>query len=116
MQAPEGWGFTLGPAKRSLEQSAKLHAIFGEFAKQLRYGDDKLQLSPEQWKIIITSAHTVATGNEPEFVFGIEGEPVNLRESTASMSVSRMNSLIEYAMAYGAMNGVKFNEPPPRGY
>jgi len=103
---PIGYGFTLGPSKRSLEQSAKLHAIFGEFSKQLRYNEEFL--TPEQWKVLMVSAHTVATGNEPQFVIGIEGEPVNLRESTATMTISRMSSIIEYCVAYGAQQGVKF--------
>ncbi len=105
---PIGYGFTLGPAKRSLEQSAKLHAIFGEFSKQMRYNGEFL--TPEQFKVLLISAHTVATGNEPQFVIGVEGEPVNLRESTAAMTVARMSSLIEYCVAYGAQNNVKFHD------
>ena len=42
---------------------------------------------------------------------GIEGEFVNLRESTASMTKARSSSLIEYAMAFCAMHDVKIDEP-----
>jgi hypothetical protein len=37
---------------------------------------------------------------------GLEGEFVNLRESTALMSKARAASLIEYALAFCAMHGV----------
>ena len=43
-------------------------------------------------------------------VIGIEGEVINLRESTAQMSVKRLASLIEYVQAFGVENGVKFND------
>ncbi|MDP0076347.1 recombination protein NinB [Glaesserella parasuis] len=38
------------------------------------------------------------------------GELVNIRESTAQMSVKRMASLIEYVTAWGVSNGVHFND------
>ncbi|MDD2156778.1 recombination protein NinB, partial [Glaesserella parasuis] len=41
---------------------------------------------------------------------GLEGELVNIRESTAQMSVKRMASLIEYATSWGVSNGVHFND------
>ena len=45
-----------------------------------------------------------------DVVPGLEGEFVNIRESSAQMSISRMASLIEYVTAYGVANGVKFND------
>ena len=56
--------------------------------------------SAAQWKVLLVSGHAVATKNEAEIVPGLEGEFVNLRESTALMSVKRSSSLIEYATAY----------------
>jgi len=37
-------------------------------------------------------------------IAGIEGEFVNIRESTAKMGVKRLNSLIEYIQAWVADN------------
>lgn len=37
---------------------------------------------------------------------GIEGEVVSLRESSAKMSSERMESLIEYTLAYMTSNGI----------
>ena len=39
-------------------------------------------------------------------VIGIEGEVINLRESTAQMSVKRLASLIEYVQAWAVENDV----------
>jgi hypothetical protein len=41
---------------------------------------------------------------------GLEGEFVNLRESTALMSIKRGASLIEYTQAFAAEHGVKTME------
>lgn len=64
-----------------------------------------------QWKVIMVSAHAIATVEPAEMVIGLEGEVVNLRESTAAMSKKRFSSLMEYVLAWGANNDVKFSEP-----
>ena len=58
----------------------------------------------------MVSAHKIATGGKAEMVIGLEGEVINLRESTAQMGVQRLASLIEYITAWGVENGVKFND------
>jgi hypothetical protein len=93
---------------RSLEQSAKLHAMFGELAIKAKWNGE--QLTPEQWKVLMISAHTIATGEPCKLTVGIEGEMVNLRESSAKMSISRMASCIEYVQAWAAQNNVVFRE------
>jgi hypothetical protein len=91
---------------RTIEQNAKLHALFGELAHQATWAGSKL--TAEQWKVLMISAHTIAAKEPCKMVIGLEGEVVNLRESSAQMSVARMISLIEYIHAWGAQNGVKF--------
>lgn len=98
---------TIQEKTRSLEQSAKLHAMFGELAIKAKWQGEKL--TPEQWKMLMISAHTIATGEPCKLTVGIEGEMVNLRESSAKMSVKRMSSLIEYIHAWAAQNEVVFN-------
>lgn len=105
IEAPDGFSVKIAPATRSLEASAKFHAICGDLSKQMQYGGKHRSL--EVWKAILVSAHSIATNEPTEIVAGLEGEFLNLRESTASMSVARMSSLIEYALAYCTMNGVK---------
>ena len=98
--APAGYLVKIGPATRSQIQSAKLHALFGDIAKTIKYNGRTL--TANQWKSILISAHTVATKEGADLVIGLEGEVVNIRESSAQMSVSRMTSLIEYVMCWMA--------------
>lgn len=108
LYAPEGHVVTIKPPTRSLDANAKLHAILGELSAQMPYGGKMRSIAT--WKAIIVSAHSIATNEPTEITCGLEGEFLNLRESTASMSVARMSSLIEYALAYCAMNNVNTNE------
>lgn len=106
---------TIGDANRSLEQNAKFHALCSDFAKGAEFAGRKLTL--EQWKTILISGHAKATGIGADLIFGIEGELVNIRESSANMGIKRMSSLIEYCVAYAVTNGIplsdeKIPEPP----
>jgi hypothetical protein len=105
---PEGYVIKAGPPTRSLEQNAMLHAMFGELAKKARYMGRQLTLN--QWKTLMISGHAMATGLGADVICGIEGEFVNIRESSANMTVARMTSLIEYINAWAAQNGVRFNQ------
>lgn len=93
------------PMTRSVEQNSKFHAICSDVAKQATYAGRKLPL--EAWKVLFVSGHAIATKQGSDMVPGLEGEFVNLRESTASMPVSRMASLIEYVQAWCAENDIK---------
>lgn len=104
-QAPDGYAVTVAEPTRNGEQNAKFHALCGDLAKSgLLWAGKTRTLA--QWKVLMVSGHAVATKEGAEMVPGIEGEFVNLRESTAQMSVRRSSSLIEYTLAFMAMNGV----------
>ena len=94
---------------RSLDQNAKLHAMLSDIAasKLLFAGKER---SAEEWKVILISGHSIATGGQGEVIAGIEGELICIRESSAGMSVSRMASLIEYVSVYGAEHGIIFRD------
>ncbi|MCT8547947.1 recombination protein NinB [Glaesserella parasuis] len=96
------------PITRNLEQNAKFHAMCGDIAKQVQFNGEWLPL--EAWKVLLISAHAEATKEGSRLVTGLEGELVNIRESTAEMGVKRMASLIEYATSWGVSNGVHFND------
>jgi NinB protein len=108
-QSPEGYQVKISEPTRKEAQSAKFHALCGDVSKQALFGGKKR--SKDAWKIIFVSAHAVATGQGSEVMPGLEGEWINLRESTASMGVKRMSSLIEYVLAWGSEHGVKWSEP-----
>ena len=108
MLAPAGWHVRITPPTRSLEQNAMLHKLLTEISKQCEFAGKKR--TAEQWKLIMVSGHAVATKQQAEILPGLEGEFINLRESTASMSVKRLSSLIEYVSAWCAQNGVIFDD------
>jgi len=99
-QAAEGMLCEIRPHKRGLAQNALLHALFADIARQARWCERTL--TSYQWKVLMISGHAMATGRGADMVPGIEGEFVNIRESSASMSVARMTSLIEYVLAWCA--------------
>ena len=96
------------PETRSDQQNKLLHALFGDVAKQaLWMGKKRTAL---EWKLLFVSGHSVATKEGADLVPGLEGEFLNLRESTARMSKSRMASLLEYVMAWAVDHGVELRE------
>lgn len=96
--APDDYKITVQPKGRSLDQNAKFHAICEEMAKIGAKWAGK-ERDSAQWKVLFVSGHTVATKGEVEIVPGLEGEFINIRESTAKMNKQRGSSLIEYSTA-----------------
>lgn len=109
MSAPDGFIVEIKEPNRSLEQNAKFHALCNDIAKS-GYQFAGKPRKPSAWKVLLVSGHAVATDEGSEIVPGIEGEFVNIRESTASMSVKRGASLIEYTLAYCHANGIPTHE------
>lgn len=102
--APDGYHVTIRPPTRSPEQNAMLHSICSSLSKQKEFAGAKR--TTVQWKVLLVSGHAIATNRGSEMVPGIEGEFVNLRESTAEMPVKRLSSLIEYCLAYCVENDI----------
>jgi len=107
--APDGWVVKFSEPTRSLDQSARFHALCGDIAKSGIPWAGKPRTAA-QWKVLLVSGHAVATGNGAEIIPGLESEFVNIRESTALMSKQRGSSLIEYATAFAVSNGVKLRD------
>jgi hypothetical protein len=106
---------TIAQEQRSSDQNRMFHAICGDLAKSdLEWAGKRRKL--EEWKALLVSAHSVATGEGGEVCPGIEGEFVAIRESTSRMLVGRASSLIEYALAFCAMNGVELTETRKGGF
>ena len=100
MNAPEGWVVQIGPEKRTDAQNRKFHKLCDIAAKALEFRGRTLEKL--QWKHLFVSGHCLATNREPDLLEGIEGEILNIRESTADMDKARKSSLIEYVVAYMA--------------
>lgn len=105
--APDTCVVIIKEQTRSLEQNALLHSMFNLLAESgLEWAGRKL--SADQWKVLLVSGHAIATGHEADIVPGIENEIVNLRESTAQMSVKRLSSLISYIEAFLSEHDISF--------
>lgn len=106
---------TIAAAQRSNDQNAMFHALCSDLAKSpLMFAGKRRNL--DEWKVLLVSGHAVATGTQGEVIPGLEGEFVAIRESTAKMGVARASSLIEYTLAYCAMNGVEITETRKGGW
>lgn len=93
---------------RTTQQNRLLHALFADVSRQAQWLGKSL--TPAQWKLLFVSGHAVATGKEAEAVPGLEGEFLNLRESTARMGKARMASLLDYVQAWCTEHGVVLDE------
>jgi hypothetical protein len=107
--APDGYIVEIKPKTRTLDQNAKFHSICSDLAKSKILWAGKPRTASE-WKVLLVSGHAIATKEGAEIIPGLENEFVNIRESTAKMSKARGSSLIEYAVAWCATNGVKLND------
>lgn len=96
---PDGFTVTVSEPLRNLEMNAKFHAICSELEK-LKVPWFGKPREAAAWKVLLVSGHAVATKEGADILPGIEGEMVNIRESTALMSKSRGSSLIEYGTAF----------------
>jgi hypothetical protein len=114
--APAGFTVAVAEPKRSNDQSAKFHAICTDIANSHVAVWAGKKRNADEWKVLLVSAHTKATAGEVEFVPGLEGEFVNIRESTSRMSVGRAASLITYAIAFCDTNGVVLKETTKHGF
>ena len=105
----------IGRETRNSEQNARFHAMCGDFARSGVEWFGKRR-SLDEWKVLLVSAHAVATKKPGEVVPGLEGELVAIRESTARMSKQRIGSLIDYAQAMADQLGVTLRDPAPAQY
>lgn len=114
-QAPDGYVVTIAEPTRSTDQNAMFHAICGDIAKSGFPFLGKPR-KPEVWKVLLISAHAAATNEGSEVVPGLEGEFVNIRESSALMSVRRAASLITYTLAFCDTNNIPLTETRKGGW
>lgn len=97
----------ISESSRTLPQNDMFHALCGDVSKQMTLNNEPLNLW--QWKNVFVSGHWMVTtgAKESPLIRGIEGELLNIRESTSQMRKKRMSSLIEYSTAWAIQSGVK---------
>lgn len=113
--APADYVVTLAPRTRTNDQNAMFHAICSDIAKSGHTFAGKPRAA-KVWKVLLISAHAAATDEGNEVVPGLEGEFVNIRESSALMSVRRAASLITYTLAYCDTNDIALTETRKGGW
>jgi hypothetical protein len=87
---------------------AKFHCICRDLEKSGFQWAGKGRDASE-WKILLISAHAHLEGMGSKLVRGLDGELVNIRESSASMSKRRSASLIEFCLAFCAQNRIRLS-------
>lgn len=107
---PDGHMLVLQERTRTIAQNSYLHHLFGVAAKEATYMGRRF--TAQQWKVLFISGHAIAAGIGADVIPGLEGEFVNVRESSASMGQKRMNSLLEYVQAWFVENGIPLSAPP----
>lgn len=104
--APHGYVVVVQPPTRTLEQNARLHVMLTAIAKSgFEWGGRVRDL--EELKALFVSGWRRVTHQEEETVPGFDGEPVQLRKSTAAMNVQQLTELMDYIESFCAMH-----EPP----
>ena len=106
--APVGWQVTLKEPKRNLNQNAAFWSLMDDVSQTCEFAGERR--SKEDWRTIFLSGWAKATGRNVDVVKGIEGEPVALGISSASLSKSEMSDVLEYVNAWAANQCVKRRE------
>lgn len=91
---------------RTLGQNDMFHGLCEDIARSWTFAGRAM--SPCAVKVLMISAHRVATaGGGHGLAYGLEGELVDVRESSARMSAARSSSLVEFVMAWMVQHGIK---------
>jgi hypothetical protein len=101
--APDGYIVTVSEPTRNLDQNAALWAMLTDISRQVDWYGNKL--SQEEWKSVFSSAL-----KKQKVVPGLDGGFVVCGQSTSKMTKSEFSELLELIAAFGANNGVKFND------
>lgn len=103
--APEGFVVEVKEATRNLEQNALLWSLLNQISRTVVWHGQKL--TSEEWKDVFSAAL-----KKQKVVPGIDGGFVVCGQSTSKMSKSTFSELIELIFAFGAQQGVEFDEKP----
>lgn len=107
--APDGWVVTFSEPTRSCDQNAKLHAAISDISKQIKWAGERMDI--EDWKRLLTAAWCRAEREPVKLIPALDGNGFDvLYRRTSRMSKSEMVSLIEYVLAWGTDQGVKWSD------
>lgn len=109
---PAGGGWERGTVsnKRTLNQNAYLHALINEAVKGGLATDDGRRLTFYEAKVALVTAWQIEEGYDSDIV-AFNGQPIQLRRSTAELSKAELSSLAEFIIASCAQRGIILKEP-----
>lgn len=103
--APVGTRIEFKASKRSLPQNDRLWAMLTDVAAYMKAKGR--EYTTEEWKLLFMHAW----GREVRFLPGLDQKTVvPVGQSSSDLSKEEMTDLIEFIFAWGAENGVTFNE------
>jgi len=101
--APAGAVVNVRQATRTIDQNDLMWALLSDLSRAKPQGRKE---TPDMWKAIIMKA----CGHAVQFTMGIDGEPFPVGYRTSKLTKAQMSDMIEFIYAYGAENGVIFND------
>lgn len=106
--APEGYAVTVAEPTRNLEQNAAMWPILEAYAerKQISVNGAMVNLSPEEWKDILTGAFR----EEAPRVAHYRGRVVLVGQRTSQFSKGEFSEWLDWLMATAHEDGVLFEE------
>lgn len=91
--------------KRTLPQNDRMWAMLTDIAQQATHNGRKY--TPDQWKVLFMHA----CGREVQFLPALDGSTfIPWGQSSSDLSKEEMTQLIEFMFAWGAENGITFQD------
>lgn len=106
VRLPAGTRVEVKAPKRTIPQNDRLWASLTDIANQVLWHG--IKLTPDDWKLVFLDA----LKREARLVPNIDGNGfVNLGRSSSDLSKAEFSELLEIIYAFGAREGVTFNDP-----
>ncbi len=113
--AHEGMVVEIREPRRSNDQNAFLHAAITEIAEQMVWPPPPAQggrhWSLTIWKRLCMASWLREKGEMPEMIPALDGNGFDvIYERTSKLNVQQCTEFLEWCLAFGAQNGVKFKD------
>lgn len=104
-QAPPGTRVEFKETKRSLPQNDRMWAMLTDVSRQATHSGRKF--TPNEWKVLFMAA----CGRELQMAPSLIGnELIPLGYHSSELTKAEMTDLIEFMFAWGAENGIQFQD------
>jgi hypothetical protein len=101
--APVGAIMTIAPARRSLDQNAKMWCMISDVSRAKPEGR---MHTPNIWKCQFMNS----CGHKVQFELGLDGLPFTVGFHSSRLTRSQMSDMIECIAEYGSRHGVEWSD------